>query len=103
MRKRLGAGAESSEFPVVPWGLIVVENHRANTKVKWLGLLAFPQGPMRLPGACRLPSKGLHVEWAEPEPAAVGGTNVLGTVGCRSEKLLKFLSAEHGAWHMVGV
>lgn len=98
MRKRLGAGAESSEFPVVPWGLIVVENHRANTKVKWLGLLAFPQGPMRLPGAY-----SLHVEWAEPEPAAVGGTNVLGTVGCQSEKFLKFLSAEHGAWHMVGV
>lgn len=27
MRKRLGVGAESLEFPVVPWGLIVVENH----------------------------------------------------------------------------
>lgn len=27
MRKRPGVGAESLEFPVIPWGLIVVETH----------------------------------------------------------------------------
>lgn len=38
------------EFPGVPWGLIVVENHPDDTKVEHRGLFAFPQGHTGLQG-----------------------------------------------------
>lgn len=85
MRKRLELGAESLEFPVVPWGLIVVGNYPGQHQGEVACLSSRPHtapGRLRLPGPMR-----------ELESAPAGGTNVLGAVRCQRGRSFSLCSA----------
>lgn len=75
-----------------------------NTRVEWLGLLAFPQGHTGLPGSYRLPWPGPACRVGGVGPA-VERTRCSGSyqLPARKKLFLKLCSAQHGTWHRVGV
>lgn len=104
MRKRLGVGAESLEFPVVPWGLIVVENHPGQQQGEVAGPARLSSRPHTAPRGSRVPGPGPGSQMRRAGVQPWGEPVFWELSGAREEKLsIELCSFPGGAWHLVGV
>lgn len=103
MRKRLGVGAESLEFPVVPWGLIVVENHPGQQQGEVAGPARLSSRPHTAPRGSLVPGPGPASQMRRAGVQPWGEPVFWELSGAREEKLsIELCSFPGGAWHLGG-